>query len=555
MERSRPREITHNMTKYLASLTLLTLASMSFAQTRPSFQITGVHPSAKVRLPQMQGGGPLQNGRFEMRQATMLDLIRIAYGIDADTVFGGPSWLELDRFDVAGKAPAGTRPAAVPLMLQSLLADRFKLVVHKDTQPIQGFVLSAGKAKTKMKTADPAGEPGCSQLPLPLPPPETPPPTTMVCHNITLEAFLPILHRIGSSYLTGPVLDSTGLKGAWDFELKFHPRGIIALAGTDGIDLFDAIDRQLGLKLEPGKVPMPVLVVDRVNQTPSANPAGVSTALPPAAAPEFEVASLRLSPSGANMGVMQVQPGGRVELHAYPLMMMLTQAWDLNLPSPNAAFAGAPKSLTPFEPLVELIAKAPAGAVTTNNGQTTFFNDDLSSMFRALLIDRYKMKVHYEDRVVDAYSIVSDKPKLKAADPTGRSKCNVERPLPSTFDGQPMMKATCQNTTLAQLADQLQTIAPAYFRGAPVDDASGIQGAFDFTFSFIPVPGGGGGGGRGGTKGGPGPGRASDGASDPSGGVTLFDAFQKQLGLKLEQRKRTLPVFVIDHMEDKPAEN
>jgi uncharacterized protein (TIGR03435 family) len=541
------------MTKYLAPFTLLALATASFGQ--PSFQIADIHSSPQVRNPQMQGGGPLQNGRFEMRQATMLDLIRIAYDIDADTVFGGPSWLELDRFDVAAKAPAGTRPDAVRLMLQTLLKDRFQLAVHKDMKPIQGFVLSAGKGKTKMKMADPAGEPGCMQLPLPLPPPDTPPPSTLVCHNITLDAFVPILHRVGSSYLAGPVMDATGLKGAWDFELKFHQRGLVALAGADGIDLFDAIDRQLGLKLEPGKVPMPVLVVDRVNQKPSANPPGVSTALPPSASPEFEVASLRLSPPGASPGGMQIQPGGRVEMHGYPLMILIVLAWDLNLPGPDAAFAGAPKWLTPINPLVDLIAKAPAGSVTTVNGNATFFNDDLSSMYRALLIDRYKMKVHFEDRMVDAYSIVADKPKLKAADSANRSKCRIDRPIPSEVDGPPMFKATCQNTTLAQLAGQMQTIAPAYFRGAPVEDASGIQGAFDFTFSFSPGTPGGGGGGRGGAKGGPAPARVGDGASDPIGGVTLFDAFQKQLGLKLEQRKRTLPVFVIDHMEDKPAEN
>src|SRR5690242_4254166 len=125
------------MTKCLSSLTLLTLVSVCFGQTRPAFQIADIHSSAKVRNPQVQGGGPLQAGRFEMRQATMLDLIRTAYGLDPDLIVGGPSWLELDRFDVAAKAPAGTRPDQVRLMLQSLLADRFQLAVHKDSQPVQ----------------------------------------------------------------------------------------------------------------------------------------------------------------------------------------------------------------------------------------------------------------------------------------------------------------------------------------------------------------------------------------------------------------------------------
>src|SRR5262245_2080748 len=73
--------------------------------------------------------------RYEVHNATMVDLIRTAYSVDAEKVFGGPSWLEFDRFDVAALAPAKTSQDSIKLMLQSLLADRFKLVVHNDTKP------------------------------------------------------------------------------------------------------------------------------------------------------------------------------------------------------------------------------------------------------------------------------------------------------------------------------------------------------------------------------------------------------------------------------------
>src|SRR5580693_6040443 len=95
-----------------------------FGQSRPTFQIADVHASVPLRTANMQGG-TLQAGRFEIRHATMLDLIKTAYGVDADTVFGGPSWLEWDRYDVVAKAPANTPAATVRLMLQALLADRF----------------------------------------------------------------------------------------------------------------------------------------------------------------------------------------------------------------------------------------------------------------------------------------------------------------------------------------------------------------------------------------------------------------------------------------------
>lgn len=102
-------------------------------------------------------GGVSRAGRHEIRRATMLDLIKTAYGVDPDTVFGGPSWLEWDRFDVVARAPVNTPPDTVRLMLQSLLADRFKLVLHKDTKPIDGFILIQSKGKHKLKVADGSG--------------------------------------------------------------------------------------------------------------------------------------------------------------------------------------------------------------------------------------------------------------------------------------------------------------------------------------------------------------------------------------------------------------
>jgi uncharacterized protein (TIGR03435 family) len=105
---------------------LALVCAAAFGQsTRPAFQIADVHASIPTRNPNMQGG-VLRAGRYEIRKATMLDLIKTAYGVDPDVVFGGPSWLEWDRFDVIAKAPENTPPATVKRMLQLLLADRFK---------------------------------------------------------------------------------------------------------------------------------------------------------------------------------------------------------------------------------------------------------------------------------------------------------------------------------------------------------------------------------------------------------------------------------------------
>src|SRR5438552_1562767 len=84
--------------------------------TAPRFEIAGIHISPKTANPFFRSGAP-RGGRYEMKNATMVDLIRIAYGFDPDKVLGGPNWLELDRFDVTAKLPAGSTPETQKQML------------------------------------------------------------------------------------------------------------------------------------------------------------------------------------------------------------------------------------------------------------------------------------------------------------------------------------------------------------------------------------------------------------------------------------------------------
>src|ERR1700689_4383398 len=96
------------------------------AETTPTFELADVHVSPHTLTPNMRGG-VLRAGRYDILTATMVDLIRTAYGIDADKVLGGPSWLDTDHFDVRAKAPSGATAETAKLMLQALLADRFQL--------------------------------------------------------------------------------------------------------------------------------------------------------------------------------------------------------------------------------------------------------------------------------------------------------------------------------------------------------------------------------------------------------------------------------------------
>src|SRR5579863_230479 len=529
-----------------------------FAQSsdpRPGFDTADVHSSAHTTFPFMQGG-VLRGDRYVVKNATMVDLISTAYGVDSEKVVSGPSWLELDRFDILAKAPSSTSPEAVKLMLQTLLADRFKLVVHNDTKPMQVFALTVGKSgKPKLKQSDGTGDTGCN--------PQqqnaqqgTIPQIYVTCKNVTMESFAQIIHQFAGGYLTSPVVDTTELKGAWDFDIKWTARGQLVAAGADGISIFDAVDKQLGLKLDLQKNALPVLFVDSVNEKPTDNPAGVATALPKPPPAEFEVAVIKPSaPGEAPNG--RIIPSGQVDVQAITLKDLITIAWDLN-PNDKEVLAGAPKWLD--QDKFDITAKASTTGQVGSDGLPIEI-EDLQAMLRALLIERFKMTVHMEDRPVNAYTLVAVNPKIKKADPLSRTSCK-NGPGPDGKDpriANPILSrlVSCENITMAEFADQLRFIAGGYIF-SPVQDATGLEGAYDFTLSFSPVGvfNGGGPAGRGRGGDGAAPAAADAGSpSDPSGALSQFDAVSKQLGLKLEMRKRPMPVLVIDHVEEKPTDN
>lgn len=206
------------MVRALTALSLIALVSGAAfgqsAETTPTFTIADVHPSAPTKNPNVfMSGGVVRGGRYDLRHATMLDLVSTAWGIDADRVYGGPSWLELDRFEIAAKTPPNTSQETAKLMLQALLKERFHLVVHMDTKTAPGFELSLGKGKPKMKQSDGSGQTGCQGVPQTAPSaPGTIPINVVRCSNETMEAFARDLRNMANAYITTAVVDSTGLK-------------------------------------------------------------------------------------------------------------------------------------------------------------------------------------------------------------------------------------------------------------------------------------------------------------------------------------------------------
>jgi uncharacterized protein (TIGR03435 family) len=355
------------------------------------------------------------------------------------------------------------------------------------------------------------------------------------------------LRQMAGGYIDRPVIDKTNLEGAWDFDLKWTGRGQLAAAGADGISLFDAFDKQLGLKLELQQMAVPVVVVDSVNRTPTANLPGVAEALPPEK-PEFETSEIKPSPPGTQGITIQYNQGGRIDAKG-TLRNLIAIANEI---TPNLAgdMIVGPKSLDTTH--FTIVAKAPSsgiGAPGREGGRETAPPINVAlAMLRSMLEERFKLKSHREERPVTVFALTAQKgeTKLKKAAPSDRTGCRPDPgAVPPQFSSTPVQAITCQNTTMDEFAKMLAQLAGDYF-DHPVVNATGLEGGWNFTLMASPrralenrpqnaQPGGG------------------AAASDP-GGISVFEAVEKQLGLKIDKGTRTVPVLVIDHAEEKPID-
>jgi uncharacterized protein (TIGR03435 family) len=435
-------------------------------------------------------------------------------------------------------------------MLQSLLAQRFNLVVHTGSAPLPAFVLTAPKGKTKLKESEHTGDPNCEFQPPPAnQAADAIPQIVFTCHNETMEQFSQDVHQWAGGYLTKPVVDSTGLKGAYDFDIKWTPRGALARAGADGISIFDAVDKELGLKLALETAPRPVLIVDSVNESATPNPPDLDKRMPPLPPPQIEVATIKPSKPDERQN-FRIQ-GDQMNGQAISLKTYIQFAWDLNF-NDNESLAGAPKWLG--EDRIDIMAKLAtddSGGAAPKTQQV--LEQELQQLLRGFIEERFKMKDHWENRPVTAYNLVAVSPKMAQADPKSRTHCN-EGAGPDGKDPRltnPVLNRllTCQNLNMAQFGVLLQTLAPGFIF-SPVLDHTGLKGSYDFTLSFSSAdhfaPGAGGAA--------PSP-NGAPAPSDPNGAISLFDAVKNQLGVKLEKEKRPVPVLVIDHIEEQPTPN
>jgi uncharacterized protein (TIGR03435 family) len=210
--------------------------------------------------------------RFVEKDYTLKLLIAAAYDLNPRTISGGPAWIGTDHYDILAVTPGDVRPDhdEQMTMLRSLLTDRFKLTFHREPKVFSIYQLELAKNGPKLKesTAHPDDPvvvgPGVVY----------PQRIVLPGRNATMGNFVSLLQR---AILDRPVVDKTGLSGRYDFDLEWAPDetqfgGDVppATAAATSPPLFEAIQQELGLKLEATKGPVDALVVDTAER-PAAN--------------------------------------------------------------------------------------------------------------------------------------------------------------------------------------------------------------------------------------------------------------------------------------------
>jgi uncharacterized protein (TIGR03435 family) len=314
----------------MAGISLLAaMAGGALGQTdasAPAFEVASVKVSAPMPSGMMMirmGGGPDSSdpGRITYTGVTLKALVARAYAVKEYQV-EGPQWLDGERYDVIATIPKGANKEQVGLMMQRLLAERFNLTLHREQKPLAVYTLSVAKGGPKLEEVDPEKlppppPPGAAPVPPPPPPPGggptargpmpagamrmmMGPSNRRITGNTTIARLCDML----SNLTDRPVLDLTGLKGTYSFDLSWTPDETERMGGQMGMamaratatlpppnpgapasdgkispegasdpgqTLVQALQTNYGLKLEAKKNPADTLVVDHAEKVPTEN--------------------------------------------------------------------------------------------------------------------------------------------------------------------------------------------------------------------------------------------------------------------------------------------
>jgi uncharacterized protein (TIGR03435 family) len=257
----------------------------------PAFEVASIKRNASdgPSRARVQPGG-----RFTAVGVTVITLIRQAYEVLPTQVINAPEWMSSERYDIVAKGPDGVEgPNAIAPLLRSLLRDRFGFTSHTETRELPVFELVRARRDGKLgpklepsavdctagmttpvNVADRDGRHGAT----PAPPPDQPPCAQMGTPGRRVMRGFPIgqLTRMLGAEVSRPVINKTGLTGTWNLEVEFAPEMAnvpadalppgVTRPSADAPSIFTALQEQLGLKLEPAKGPVEVLVIDNVQK-------------------------------------------------------------------------------------------------------------------------------------------------------------------------------------------------------------------------------------------------------------------------------------------------
>ena len=245
------------------SLALLAFAAGCLYAQKPAFDVASIKPGVPLTggaLAALREDINTSAGTLTMRNTKLSTIIRWAYKLNVYEL-AGPDWIDNTRFDIIAKPEVTATEDQLRVMLQSLLADRFQLVMHRGPKSVSGYALvTIAGVEPKLQKAEGGGE------------------GRMVGNGILLlegqKMPLSRLTDILSSALKEPVQDATGLQGFYDFKVDLRsyvtppaPGQQLDIAGI----AIPALKDQLGLKLESRKITLDVLTVDSAEKTPTGN--------------------------------------------------------------------------------------------------------------------------------------------------------------------------------------------------------------------------------------------------------------------------------------------
>jgi uncharacterized protein (TIGR03435 family) len=224
----------------------------------PSFLVATIKPSDPNET---RDGFPLDGRHLACVNETVDTILTVAYGIHVKQIVNAPEWLSKDRFDITGVAdtPGVPNLEQQQQMWRKLLADRFHLILHRETRELAVYAVRIAKSPPMLKVADPGKAMNTGNS-------TSGGQRTLKFRNMSMAGFILNMNW----YLDRPIVDQTSLPGNYDFTLKWTFDDTAPPDPDAPPSLFTAIKEQLGLKLDAVKGPAEVLVIDHIEQ-PSAN--------------------------------------------------------------------------------------------------------------------------------------------------------------------------------------------------------------------------------------------------------------------------------------------